>query len=189
MKRQSFNDSGHAHFLTFSCYRRRQLLTDDAVRLFFVQNLDAARIKDGFKIWAYVMMPEHVHLLIHSSQGYNIPEILRHIKEPFTKQVVTHWRKTDPARLRQLRVRFGQRDIHRFWQPGGGFDRNLFDMEKVRRTIEYIEFNPVRRGLAREPMEWLWSSATARTGSADGPISIDEIQFEDSSAEERAYKP
>ena len=54
MPRKSFNDPGHAHYLTFSCYRSRQMLTDNAIRLLFTQSLDTARQSKGFLLWAYV---------------------------------------------------------------------------------------------------------------------------------------
>jgi len=51
MKRQSFNDPGHAHYLTFTCFRRRQLLTDDQTRAWLAQSIDQARRIHGFKWW------------------------------------------------------------------------------------------------------------------------------------------
>jgi putative transposase len=87
MRRHSFNDPGHADFVTFSCYRGRQLLSDDTTRFLFVKDLDAVRAKEKFALWSYVIMPEHVHVLIYPTQPYHMSAILRRIKEPFTKQV------------------------------------------------------------------------------------------------------
>ncbi|MBD3298896.1 MAG: hypothetical protein GF341_09595, partial [candidate division Zixibacteria bacterium] len=65
MKRQRFNDPGHAHFITFSCFHRRQFLTGDFARACVRNAIDVARNRHEFALWAYVFMPEHVHLLIH----------------------------------------------------------------------------------------------------------------------------
>ena len=68
---------------------------------------------------------------------------------------------------------------HRFWQRGGGHDRNLFTPEAVRAGIDYVHLNPVRRGLCERPADWRWSSAAdyaARdrgTERAGPPLSID----------------
>ena len=52
--------------------------------------------------------------------------------------------------------------IFRIWQPGGGFDRNLWSAKAIHYSINYIEGNPVRAGLANVPEEWKWSAAWAR---------------------------
>ena len=51
---------------------------------------------------------------------------------------------------------------HRFWQRGGGFDRNMWNPKAIYDAIEYIETNPVRAKLVTSPHEWNWSSARVR---------------------------
>ena len=63
-KRRTFNDPGHAHELTFSTYRRTRLLEECAVCRLFLSKLDEARRGHRFEVWAYVQMPDHVHLLV-----------------------------------------------------------------------------------------------------------------------------
>ena len=53
--------------------------------------------------------------------------------------------------------------MFRFWQAGGGFDRNLWNAKAIHNSIKYIEYNPVRAGLVNAPEEWQWSSAHARS--------------------------
>jgi putative transposase len=52
--------------------------------------------------------------------------------------------------------------MFRFWQHGGGFDRNLWNAKAIHDAINYIEANPVRRGLASAPENYRWSSSYAR---------------------------
>ena len=52
------------HFVTFSCYRRRQLLGTASAREAFERELERARRWYGFYVTGYVVMPEHVHLLV-----------------------------------------------------------------------------------------------------------------------------
>ena len=62
---------GHAHLLTFSCFRRMPLLSKDRTRRWFLEALGAARSALEFDLWAWVIMPEHVHLLIYPRrEGY-----------------------------------------------------------------------------------------------------------------------
>ncbi len=55
---------GELHFITFSCYRRMALLGSERARNTFVQILSKVRDRYGFSLVGYVVMPEHVHLLI-----------------------------------------------------------------------------------------------------------------------------
>ena len=84
--RRSWNEPGHAHELTFSCYRRSPLLSKDLPRSWFIAALDRARHRWNFALWAYVIMPEHAHVLLYPRQpGYQISSILKSIKQPVSQ--------------------------------------------------------------------------------------------------------
>lgn len=185
-----YNDPGHAHFLTFSCFHRRQFLTNHLVRTWLSQAIDTARQEHDFALWAYVFMPEHVHLLIHPHRDrYSISNILREIKLPVARSWVAHLHKTNPQRLLSMKARQGKRVVHRLWQAGGGYDRNLFNWEAIARTVDYIEWNPVTRGLVSNPSEWLWSSARARAGKSNAPLGIDSFDVSVVKSERVLSKP
>lgn len=155
-------------FITFSCYRRMQLLGNGAIRDLFVTHLAAARERCGFTLQAYVIMPEHVHLMLCPPQSTPVGEILRCIKQPVAQRVLSRWRELNAPVL--PRITDARGDV-RFWQRGGGYDRNICDeyVEKV----HYMHMNPVVRGLAQAPTDWKWSSARWYDGIRDGPLSID----------------
>src|SRR5688572_16002420 len=94
-KRKSFDAEGEVHEYTFSAYRRRPFLSDDEFKRIFLKNLDRARKKHGFLVWAYVLMPEHVHLLIPAREA-RTRDILSSVKQPFTKRIVAKLKKEDP---------------------------------------------------------------------------------------------
>ncbi|HUU44349.1 MAG TPA: transposase [Acidobacteriota bacterium] len=178
-RRTSFNEPGHAHFLTFSCFRRCQVFTDDEVCRLFAETLDRARELHDFDLWVYVIMPDHVHLLIRPRRSeYRIAIILKGIKAPFEKWLLADWKEEHPTRLRRLSARTAAGVVHRVWQRGGGFDRNVYTYELVGRAVQYIEGNPVRKGLVTDPIQWKWSSACARSGGVDIPLRIDAIDRE-----------
>ena len=178
MKRVSYNPPNHAHFLTFSCYRKLKLLTSDDVCGLLTEAWNEARRRGNFDIWAYVIMPEHTHLLIYPrNENYEMSKMLRRLKEQFGHKVVDHWKDISTHLLDLIKVRRGSRLIHRFWQEGGGYDRNLYNWDGIGRAIDYIEWNPVRRGLVTDPLEWEGSSARSRAGARDVPLVVDEIRF------------
>jgi len=164
-----YNEAGHAHALTFSCYQQRRFLARDRARRWFIGALKLARVKHNFALWAYVVMPEHVHLVIFPRKNsYSISDILTDIKQPVTRRATRYLRDHSPQYLGAIRShKPGGKVVHRFWQRGGGYDRNLFDPEAVHAEIDYIHANPVRRGLIERPEDWAWSSAGYYRGRAD----------------------
>jgi putative transposase len=74
-----FYGEGHYHYLTENIYRRARIFDSDRFRRKFVQTLDDLRTELGFKIFAYVLMPEHCHLLIGPSsaanRSHNMPKL------------------------------------------------------------------------------------------------------------------
>lgn len=178
-QRQSFNEPGHAHFLTFSCVNRWQLLSKDRSRQWFIDSLDAARTSHDFDVWAYVIMPEHAHLLIRPRMpDYSMAHILAAIKRPAAAAAHLYLETTKATQwLKRLTIRRGDKDVFRFWLPGGGFDHNLWNDRPVEAVVDYIHANPVRRGLVQRPTDWRWSSARRLAGLEDGPLTPDPIRL------------
>jgi putative transposase len=86
-----FNEPGHAHALTFSCFHRRAFLSKDRSRLWFTDALDRARLKHKLHDWAYVIMPEHAHLLIWPTDPeYDVSQILSTIKQSVAKRALIY---------------------------------------------------------------------------------------------------
>jgi len=153
-----FNERGHAHALTFSCDGGEPLLQSRAACDLLIVALAAARRRHRFDIWAYVIMPEHVHLLVWpKEQSYSISRILLGIKRPVSYHA------------RQQGLCGGEH----FWLPGGGFDRNISSAKAVHAEIDYMHSNPVRRGLCVEPAQWRYSSAGFWAGLAEVPLVMD----------------
>ena len=154
-----YNEPYHAHALTFSCFQKRLFLNSDPSARIFLESLDAARRRHPFDIWAYVVMPDHVHLLIWPRQeDYSISKILFSIKRPVS------YRARKAGFCREAR----------FWQPGGGYDRNLWKVHTIYKEIDYMHANPVRKGLCERPEEWTYSSAAYWAGQRHVPLKIDE---------------
>jgi putative transposase len=163
-----------AHCLTFSCFQRRPFFRGKLAPGWFLESLDEARNRLGFELWAFVIMPEHVHLVVSPGEDYKISRILWQIKKPFSERVIRHTRETSPSFLPQMAEYHTDRRVaHRFWQPGGGYDRNLRSVEDVHGKIDYVHANPVRRGVVEQADEWPWFSYRAWNEGVDTPLRID----------------
>jgi putative transposase len=178
--RQSYDVEGHAHFLTFSCFHQLPMLSRDRTRLWFVEALRAVQRRQLLQLWAYVIMPEHVHLLVFPCGPHaTMASILQAMKEPVARQAIAYLHTHAPHWLPKVTVQEGKRIRHRFWQPGGGYDRNLTDLAALRAVIDYIHANPVRRGLVEQSEEWEWSSARFYAGMKPVQIEMDPLPYEE----------
>ena len=172
--RRNFNCPGHAHELTFSCYHGLPLLARDRTRRWFLDTLDQARTDHDFAVIAYVIMPEHVHLLLWPRrEAYDMAEIRRTIKQPVARRAMRYLERHAPHWLERLTRRRGERMERLFWQSGGGYDRNVTDRATLRVMVDYIHANPVRRALAARPVDWPWSSARWYAGDAAAGLVMD----------------
>jgi putative transposase len=176
MRRPNVNEPGHAHELTFSCFHGFAFLKAERTCQWLAEAIDEARLKHDFALWAYVFMPEHVHVLIFPKRPqYDIAVTRKAIKEPVGRKALKYLRAEAPEWLPRLEVKRGTQIEHCFWQAGGGYDRNAFEPETLLAMIEYIHANPVRRGLVERPELWKWSSSGWYEGK--NPLRPDPIDF------------
>ncbi len=176
--RKAWDEPGHAHFLTYSCYQRWALLTKDRTCQWVVESLDRTRRKLNVALWAYVIMPEHVHVLLFPRSDCPMRLILAMLKRSVSDRARENLASAKQGQwLDRLTVHYPSRTVFRFWQPGGGYDHNIWRQRTMAEVVEYIHANPVRRELVDCPGDWQWSSARFWAGEKDFPIAMDPIDL------------
>jgi putative transposase len=162
---------GHLHFLTFSCYQRRPLLDAPMARTFFLSTLDEIRNRYQFDLHGYVVMPEHVHLLLSEPPDQTISDVLKALKQRISRDfrdgIPDSNKHLLPPGLRTLAI-----NLPRFWEPRF-YDFNVYTQKKQIEKLEYIHANPVTRGLVDHPAAWIWSSYRFYDTGEQGLISVD----------------
>jgi putative transposase len=159
------------HFITFSCYQRRPLLGAPPQRDLFLNILEQVRQRYGFLVVGYVVMPEHVHLLISEPEASSPSVVMQAVKQEFAKNVMRSIRaQTD---LRQSQLWADAHNPKHVWQTPF-YDFNVWSDEKRVEKLRYIHRNPVKRGLVREPEEWRWSSFRYYAFGECGPVGVTE---------------
>jgi putative transposase len=145
--------------------------------MYLINSLEKARMKLNFDLWAYVIMPNHVHLVIFpKNNDYSIPEILNSIKLPAAERAL-HWMRVNKPEILSLFATGEKMQPYRFWLDAGGYDRNLRDQDELVKYVKYVHDNPVRKGLVENPTQWYWSSASDWLSDVKGPIRIDKDSF------------
>ena len=143
----------HLHFITCSCYHRQPWLGNARRRDLFLRVLEQVRQRYGFVVVGYVVMPEHIHLLISEPEKDNPSRVMQAIKQGFARRVL--------RRLAKRRAGFQQelfcRDSEHVWQHRF-YDFNVWSERKRVEKLRYMHRNPVKRGLVMEPDQWALSS-------------------------------
>jgi REP-associated tyrosine transposase len=162
---------GHLHFLTFSCYQRRPLLDSPIARTFFLSTLDEIRNRYHFKLHGYVVMPEHLHLLLSEPPEQTISVALKALKQRISRDfrggIPESNKSSLPVALRTLAI-----DLPRFWEPRF-YDFNVYTRDKLTEKLKYMHANPVNRGLVEHPAAWIGSSYLFYETGEQGMILID----------------
>lgn len=154
---------GHLHFITFGCYRRARLLGSEVARNRFVQILGEVRDRYSFALVGYVVMPEHVHLVIGERPGAMPSTVMQVLKQRSSREI-----------RRLYRASAGK--LSQFWERRF-YDFNIRTWEKLNEKLQYVHMNPVNGGLVGEPQLWPWSSYLFHTKGITGKIRMDLVPW------------
>ena len=151
--------TGHSHFITFTCYRRKELLTNSQACSAVLRALENTRKRYELRVFGFVLMPEHVHLLLSEPERGTLARALQSLK------------------CASARMARGARDekvgtLTPFWQVRY-YDRYTRDYDEFSEKLRYIHRNPVKRGLCSSPDEWPWSSFLHYWNGTDVGVEIE----------------
>ena len=152
-----FQNTGQSHFITFSCYHRLPMLTATPSRLVFEAALERVRRKFGLRVYAYVVMPEHIHLLVSEPERETLADALKSLKQGIARRLIGE----DACGC-----------AGHFWQKRY-YDFNIRNHPQFLEKIRYIHRNPVKRGLCARPQDWEWSSFRHYATGCEGRVQIE----------------
>jgi putative transposase len=133
-----FQQTRQIHFLTFSCYHRQPKFTNASACGTFVDALERVRQNYNLCVYGYVVMPEHVHLLVNEPERSTLAQAIKSLKQGVAR-------------------RLALRAEDSFWQARY-YDFNVWSEKKFVEKLRYVHRNPVKRGLVARPEDWRWSS-------------------------------
>jgi putative transposase len=147
-----YQTSGSFHFITFTCYHRHPYLNDDHARAVFEETLETIRQRHHFFVFGYVLMPNHVHMLLSEPKLHLLADTLRALKTQTSRK-----------------LKAGSKQ---FWQTRY-FDRNIITQSEFSEKLQYMHRNPVTASLCLNPEDWPWSSYRHWLTGERGQIEIE----------------
>jgi putative transposase len=160
----------HLHFITCSCYRRLPLLRHARSRDRFLAILDQTRERYRFVVVGYVVMPEHIHLLVTEPEVGTPSTVMQVLKQRTARALLPRKKRVDP---RQRRLWDDATLRTPFWQPRF-YDFNVWTEKKRVEKLRYMHRNPVKRGLVSSAEKWRWSSYRSYLLDEAGPVRVNE---------------
>jgi putative transposase len=148
-----YQETRDLHFITFSCYGRQPKLGTPAPRSQFERSLEQTRLRYRFSVIGYVVMPEHVHLLLSEPEYGSLATALQALKQSVSRTLAL--RPAEP-----------------FWHARY-YDFNVWTDRKRIEKLRYMHRNPVVRGLAAKPEDWVWSSFRHYATGIEGLVEIE----------------
>ena len=145
-----YQQTGDTHFLTFSCHARQPYFNNPASRDLFERALEQTRRRYVFFVFGYVVMPEHIHLLVSEPKRSSLDRAIQSLKTSISKK----------SRQKP------------FWLPRY-HDFNAQSRDKRIEKLRYLHRNPVVRGLVISPEEWRWSSFHHHMTGKEGTVEIE----------------
>jgi len=164
---QRYYGDDHLHFLTCSCYHRQSLLGGVRGRDLFLRILEEVRQRYRFVVVGYVVMPDHIHLLLSEPERGTPSTVMQVLKQRYARGL-----------LRKKRRKTGQGELwpeeeQRVWQRRF-YDFNVWSECKRVVKLRYMHRNPVKRGLVLEPEQWEWSSYRSYACEEVGIVKINQ---------------
>ena len=166
-KWSNVNLPGALHFVTGNCLDRTLVFTEDACCSAFFEELRSLNERWPSKLIAYVLMPDHFHLISNPCDG-RIKEFVGGLKSLSAKGIVTV----------SKRFRFLYKDEvgHQVWQESFKA-MPLWSGWMIWQKINYIHANPVKAGLVESAKDYPWSSFGSFYSQGDAPIPVDREWF------------
>jgi putative transposase len=161
----------YVHFITTSCYQRQPLLATKGNRDHFLRVLEQVRRRYHFVVVGYVVMPEHIHLLLSEPERGNPSIVMQALKQGFARSLLCRLRRPQNRRQPSLwDTALGEGHI---WQRSF-YDFVVWSEGKRVEKLRYMHQNPVKRGLVLEPEQWRWSSYRHYAYGEAGPVLVNE---------------
>ncbi|MCB2230629.1 transposase [bacterium] len=172
---EHFDDIGTARFVTMCCHQRLKLLQKPKIARLFLDELFKWKQKYEVKVLAYVIMPDHVHMVLCPTKPMKIGRAIGELKSLSAKRMLPLL--PEDVTTQMLWVNRNGESRRVFWMRRC-HDHNCRTPEVVLEKIKYCHKNPVQRGLAKNQGDWLWSSYRWYEGETDGPVEIDSIELQ-----------
>jgi putative transposase len=179
MPMKTITDKQGVYFLTSTVVDWVDIFTRPVYRHLIIDSLKYCINEKGLELYAWVIMSNHLHMVVASSPGFDLSGTIRDFKKHTSKQITAAIFNENESRKEWMLKRFeiaGKDDLkiknYKFWQDGNEA-KPIYGFEFLKQKIEYIHYNPVKAEIVDFPEQYKFSSAKDYAGGKG----LLEIQF------------
>ncbi|MBK9284116.1 MAG: transposase [Sphingobacteriaceae bacterium] len=176
--KQTIKIDGAAYFLTLTVVNWVDVFTRPMYKDAIIDSLKYCRKEKGLNIYAYVIMTNHIHLLVNTRDPFLLKDTIRDFKKFTSKKISALIHESPESRKEWMMPIFAmnaalskKHQEIKFWKAGN-HAIETFSEKFIWDKIDYIHHNPVKAGFVREPQDWIYSSATNYYGM-DSVLEVD----------------
>ncbi len=159
----TYVDSNHLYFVTTRAVQRKHVFHRDLVKRILIDSLNTGRILGHYLLFAFVIMPNHIHLILQCLNDCTPSDVVREFKKATANLIIRQYEAEGNARALDFfasAVQPGRKEQYTVWEHEYQA-KNVFSPDFLRQKLEYIHNNPVQPHwrLAERPEDYVWSSA------------------------------
>jgi putative transposase len=156
-------DPDHLYFVTTRAVQWAHVFRRPVTRRILVDSLNTARILGQMELYAFVIMPNHVHFIVRSLEGYTVVDVVREFKKATSNLILRQYEAEGNQRVLDFlsaAVKSGKKQRYAVWEDEYQA-KNVFSPEFLSQKLDYVHHNPVQPHwrLAASPEVYPWSSA------------------------------
>lgn len=177
--RPDFNPD-HLYFVTTGAVQRQHIFKDDVIKRLIVDSLDCMRLRKRLKLYAFVVMPNHLHIIIQCAGENPVANVIRDLKKHVADRVIRYYRVLDNQSILDSLASVTTRpdkQQHKVWEDGYNA-KDIFSPD-LRQKLTYVHNNPCQPHwtLVECPEDYLWSSARFYLLEEPAIIPLDNANF------------
>jgi REP element-mobilizing transposase RayT len=167
------------YFVTTSAVGRAHLFRRDVIKRIILDSLHHIRTTRGVKLFVFVIMPNHIHIIAQFNDDYPLADIMRDFKKFTARQIYRHFQAEENNKVLSLLQKEGKRvkQEYKVWEDD--YDaRDVFSIEFLQQKMDYIHHNPCQSQwkLVELPEQYLWSTASYYLDDKPCIIPIDDVR-------------
>lgn len=177
MKRyRVYKETHNVYFSTSTIVEWLSVFTSDIYFNIIIDSLKHCQANKGLNLIAYVIMPEHIHLVTSNLERVNLSDIMRDFKRFTSNQITRQLEKDNKGSLLDIlqksAVKGKGNTEYKVWQDDF-HPEAIYSETFLKQKTDYIHYNPVKRGLASKPEDWPYSSARNYISNDETIIKVD----------------
>jgi len=163
-------DNEKAFFITMTTVGWIDIFTRKVQKLQLINSIEYCQNNKGLIVFAYCIMPSHVHMICKADEGFKLSDILRDFKTYTSKKIIEKTKEEPESRRAWMLEYFSKSCSHlkrnqkyKVWQEGNQA-KEIFSTSFLYEKLEYIHNNPVEDLMVEKPEDYLFSSARNYAG-------------------------